>query len=350
MKSMRSVCVFALIPVAGFVALSLGCGEEKKQIASASASARPLCKDSPESEYEPRCHAGERDCCALYVRGKDENDPKNVEAFGLACAGGHVPACTIARQADRPPAWKLDVLGKACAVGMSDAACRASTFLGFVIEPDKMADRFAAYCVKKNASFQIGAGIELRCPTPDAAALAALKPDAIACADGAFERCKALAGVDGNSANLLRPIAADAWKKRGFDANGVDEVLDGRVLAATPAEGRAMGSVVVAVADSALAGAKALDKKAVGDAIRRDEARLKGCIGLTSPGANDKGGKVAFDVIVDARGVIAATSAVVADLNGSLGLDACARGAVQDSKLEGVNAPGRARVTLTLGK
>jgi hypothetical protein len=327
------------------------CGDEPKQTApSSTTSARPSCKESPSSEYEPRCRGGEKDCCALLVDGKFPTDPDAVHAFGVACAGGHVPACTVAREADRPLTWKLDVFSRACASGVK-SACRSALFLGVVSEPDKIAEHADRYCKdSKDTELRIGPGEAMTCPKPDAARLSALAPDAMACADGAFDACKALADVDGNTAELLRPIARAAWKDRGLDADTIEQVLDNRV--ALPAlEGvTGKGSATITVSKSKAPTAAAVDAKALAGALNEKKPLLEECIAKTLATPDDKGGKIDLDVLVDARGVVAATVDPELDLKGSEGLAACARAALQDAKLDGVSSAGRAHVTLTLAR
>ncbi len=110
------------------------------------------------------------------------------------------------------------------------------------------------------------------------------------------------------------------------------------------------GSVAVQVDASKDVGAGDVDRKALSDALHGADESLRKCIGAFAKKPSDGGGKVAFDVVIDAHGVIAATVNPSADLRGSEGLDTCVRGVVQGVKVANVKAIGRARVTLTLGK
>lgn len=331
---------FALALALASIVGGSGCGGDKKPEAATSAApvdpakADPACTKATKIAVAERCEkGGEMSCCTQLIDGKIENDPKEIEDYGIACRGGHLKACDVVREADKDFAWKLGVYRAACP-RMGHAACRHAVFLAALVDPKGLEGDVKAHCDKEKDGITVGT-MPLECGKK----IESLKPIQHlldACNDGTFAACKRLADIDGNAATMMQRSLVSLWTKRGVSEGELADVFEGRV-APPPFDTKVepKGTVTTKVTG---------DKPAAttfGDALAKRKDELRACVALGDP-KDDRKGTTKFDVVLGKDGAVVFSKGV--DSSAPLTITDCVRWIAQTT---GGGTPGRLKVELS---
>lgn len=324
----------AIVALSLASALIIGCGDKAAPPApSASAPPEPpKCETVARPEQDKRCGEGDAHCCTLILDATKTSDPTYFDAVARACGTGHEPACQIVRDANRPAAWKLETLSRAC-TRVGRWTCRSAAQLALVIAPAEVPKAFDAYCKQTGDAELQMAGAVLKCGKLDTNKLNDMKPEVEACKSGELTACKGLAGVDGAAYDLFAQLA---WEVRGVPPstavlNRVERDYLGAVVDTT---GPLNGKVSVSVDEAA-----GLDKAAVAKAVVAERHDLlERCLTWAMDHDAKTRGRLILDTVVDKSGRIAySTESKTAGAKNTLttktDLVECVRHRLQDAKV-----------------